>query len=48
MKANESLNDTLNNLLKYPLMEAIAGRRSRRFCMDAEIPDGVLCIQVKT
>ena len=47
MKTNESLNDTLNELLKFPLMEAIAGRRSRRFCMGAEIPDGVLAFKSK-
>ena len=34
-------------LLKFPLMEAIAGRRSRRFCMGAEIPDGVLAFKSK-
>jgi hypothetical protein len=28
-------------------MEAIAGRRSRRFCMGAEIPDGVLAFKSK-
>jgi hypothetical protein len=27
----ESLNDTLNNVLKFPLIEAITGRRARRF-----------------
>ena len=42
-----TLNDTLNELLKFPLMEAIAGRRSRRFCMGAEIPDGVLAFKSK-
>jgi hypothetical protein len=47
MKTSESLNDTLNDLLKYPLMEAIAGRRSRRFCMGAEISDGVLAFKSK-
>jgi hypothetical protein len=47
MKTTESLNDTLNELLKFPLMEAIAGRRSRRFCMGAEIPDGVLAFKSK-
>lgn len=47
MKTNNSLNGTLNELLKFPLMEAIAGRRSRRFCMGAEIPDGVLAFKSK-
>ena len=28
-------------------MEAIAGRRSRRFCMGAEIPDGILAFKSK-
>ena len=27
------LQDTLDELLKFPLMEALTGRRSRRFCM---------------
>jgi hypothetical protein len=47
LETNESINDTLNELLKFPLMEAIAGRRSRRFCMGAEIPDGVLAFKSK-
>jgi hypothetical protein len=47
MKSKESLNNTLNDLLRFPLMEAIAGRRSRRFCMGAEIPDGVLAFKSK-
>ena len=47
MKPKESLNNTLNDLLKFSLMEAIAGRRSRRFCMGAEIPDGVLAFKSK-
>ena len=46
-KINEALNNTLNDLLKFPLMEAIAGRRSRRFCVGAEIPDGVLAFKSK-
>jgi hypothetical protein len=44
LKTNESLND---DLLKFPLMEAITGRRSRRFCMGAEIPDGVFAYKSK-
>jgi len=47
LKINESLNDALKELLKFPLMEAITGRRSRRFCMGAEIPDGVLAFKSK-
>jgi hypothetical protein len=47
LKTNESLNDTLKELLKFPLMEAITGRRSRRFCMGAEITDGVLAFKSK-
>jgi hypothetical protein len=47
LKTNESINNTLNELLKFPLTEAIAGRRSRRFCMGAEIPDGVLAFKSK-
>jgi hypothetical protein len=35
------LEDTLGELLRFPLIEALAGRRSRRFCMGAEIPDGM-------
>jgi hypothetical protein len=49
MKAHESslklggtLKNTLNDFLKFPLSEAIAGRCARRFCLGAEIPDGVL------
>ncbi len=29
-------------MLSFPLMEALLGRRSRRFFMGADIPDGVL------
>jgi hypothetical protein len=47
LKINETLNNTLNDFLKFPLAEAIAGRRSRRFCMGAEIPDGVLSFKSK-
>src|ERR671918_1061522 len=41
------LQETLDELLKFPLMEALIGRRSRRFCMGAEIPDGVLAFKSK-
>jgi len=37
-----NLRTILNDLLKFPLIDAIEGRRSRRFCLGAEIPDGVL------
>ncbi|HEY9386935.1 MAG TPA: hypothetical protein VIP70_07830 [Nitrososphaeraceae archaeon] len=47
LKINEALTNTLNDLLEFPLMEAIAGRRARRFCMGAEIPDGVLAFKSK-
>jgi hypothetical protein len=42
---SNKLQDTLDELLKFPLMEALTGRRSRRFCMGAEIPDGVLAFK---
>ena len=47
LNISQNLNDTLNDLLKFPLVEAIAGRRARRFCMGAEIPDGVLAFKSK-
>jgi hypothetical protein len=47
MNSNAYLNNTLNDLLRFPLIEAIAGRRSRRFCMGAEIPGGVLAFKSK-
>jgi hypothetical protein len=43
----KNLNETLNDLLKFPLIETIAGRRARRFCLGAEIPDGVLAFKSK-
>jgi len=33
------------DLLTFPLIEALLGRRSRRFFMGAEIPDGVLAFK---
>jgi len=42
---SEKLSRTLNDVLNFPLMEAIAGRRARRFCLGAEIPDGVLAFK---
>jgi hypothetical protein len=47
LSINQDLKETLNDLLKFPLIEAMAGRRSRRFCMGAEIPDGVLAFKSK-
>ena len=44
---SQDLSETLNDLLKFPLIEAIRGRRSRRFCLGAEIPDGVLSFKSK-
>ena len=41
------LEDMLGDLLRFPLMEALTGRRSRRFCMGAEIPDGVFAFKSK-
>jgi hypothetical protein len=46
-KFSKALNETLNDLLKFPLAQAIAGRRARRFCMGAEIPDGSLSFKSK-
>jgi hypothetical protein len=47
LKINKDLKNTLNDFLKFPLSEAIAGRRARRFCLGAEIPDGVLSFKSK-
>ena len=41
----QKLSETLNDMLKFPRLEAIAGRRARRFCLGAEIPDGVLAFK---
>jgi hypothetical protein len=41
------LAETLNDLLKFPLIEAVMGRRARRFCLGAGIPDGVLAFKSK-
>jgi hypothetical protein len=35
----------LEDITQFPLIQAIAGRRSRRFCMGAEIPDGPLAFK---
>src|SRR5918992_592064 len=47
ISTNPKLTETLNDLLRFPLIDAIAGRRSRRFCMGAEFPDGVLAFKSK-
>jgi hypothetical protein len=47
LHSNKDLTQTLNDLLNFPLIEAIAGRRARRFCLGAEIPDGVLAFKSK-
>lgn len=39
---NNSTPRGLQEMLSFPLIEALLGRRSRRFFMGAEIPDGVL------
>lgn len=44
---DENLSKTLSEIMKFPLMEAIAGRRARRFCMGAEIPDGIFQFKSK-
>lgn len=45
LNISKNLSQTLNDVLKFPLIEAIAGRRARRFCMGAEIPDGSLAFK---
>ncbi len=45
--SNPKIEETLGELLRFPLIQAISGRRSRRFCMGAEIPDGVLAFKSK-
>src|SRR5919109_372563 len=45
LDVSAKLAETLNDLLKFPLIEAITGRRARRFCLGAEIPDGVLAFK---
>ena len=32
----------LESVSQFPILQALGGRRSRRFCMGAEIPDGPL------
>ena len=38
---NTTSHQGIQNMLSFPLMEALLGRRSRRFFRGAEIPDGV-------
>lgn len=45
LNIDQGLKEALNDLSKLPLMEGIAGRRSRRFCMGTEIPDGNLAFK---
>jgi hypothetical protein len=40
--SKETLPAGFADMLKLPLIQALLGRRSRRFFMGAEIPDGVL------
>jgi hypothetical protein len=35
----------LEGITQFPLIQALGGRRSRRFCMGAEIPDGPLAFK---
>jgi predicted kinase len=44
---SQNLSETLNELLRFTLIDALTGRRSRRFCLGAEIPDGVLSFKSK-
>ena len=40
--------EALAGLAGYPLLDAIFGRRSRRFPMGGEIPDGPLAYSIPT
>jgi hypothetical protein len=42
MISENSLPPGFQDMLEFGLIEALMGRRSRRFFMGAEIPDGVL------
>lgn len=35
----------LEGVTQFPLIQALAGRRSRRFCLGAEIPQGPLAFK---
>ena len=37
--------NTVADVSQFPLIQALAGRRSRRFCMGAEIPEGPLAFK---
>ena len=39
--------EVLADLAQFPLMEALIGRRSRRFALGDEIPDGPLAYKSK-
>jgi hypothetical protein len=41
LMTNQSIPQGFNDMLSFGLIEALLGRRSRRFFMGAEIPDGV-------
>jgi hypothetical protein len=43
--AHGQLPPGVHDLLEFPLVEALLGRRSRRFFRGAEIPDGVFAYQ---
>jgi hypothetical protein len=36
---------TLDGKTRFPLMQALAGRRSRRFCLGADIPESPLAFK---
>ena len=40
--------DALRELSAFPLVEALYGRRSRRFALGDEIPDGPLAYKVES
>jgi hypothetical protein len=44
---NDTIPPGLNDALKFPLVEALFGRRSRRFYYGAEIPDGLFAYKSK-
>ncbi len=39
------LSKALEGVTQFPLIQALAGRRSRRFCVGAEIPEGPLAFK---
>ena len=38
----------LEEMRQFPLIQALAGRRSRRFCLGAEIPEGPLAFKASS